>query len=1283
MHALTAQRLAAHCMLCRILLPRQVLAIRRGSQIYQKLWHDGLDSIFDFKSAWKTRKAQETAVEAVHVRWHAVQEEKYRKKNAKIQAYVDDDSSDDPQTEEMDGSKSSTQHERGEASMEDKQGFWDGSLRASTRCAMKSWHVLSTKIIQKSDELPMENATRQEDQSRPDYTPHWAKEPPRRVKSPGRRTVTADHQDLRRAYEKIDLLCKDRITSTRTQREVHDEHLNLSLSSVSRHQIQRSSYWSELSLQESLDLLQCADIVLEDTITDSTLADLSSHEPQSLENGGKRHESPLKRTESSKNLFLESDYRDEVEVRELSVKNALEVIVILHQHVLWKLPAVTQKTSKYWADKEKEKVFAQLQRRKSLEEQFNLGASSPLRQTLDSPERQTPSSTAGVTGEVHSSMLVRSPVPDEGFMIEAPMSLKRLQTSGRSISGDVSHEGRCVLFSDTMQSQGAGVGKAEAHGSPDSKSHAQSSNPPDMQAINELTQRAWHCRSRADEAFKIANEIDDMLNEFALRPARELAARLQSNAMVTGLASQSFRQEPSSSSKAEVLDVGTLETAELPQVMRLRESKISLRLRFPEMPLSYLSRDAFELNESIWIAALVTYSDVLRCRALSLLRRLTALRSRTKLQIALNASGSAQRDENYPMISEEDGMTGSHPDSLERRNMLQVREAATLQELEDFAVDSFRKTEFDLQLRTIEHEIVAKNKHVTQGAPEVQPHSAEASVATQSYLERILDTFTMGAWNKRLSLNPASLRLHRSALDYLLSTIPSEHNPMSSVPGQKPAVRKGRSNESMTEKERMRARGSVIAAPSLDEIDADPRKDSRACDLAHAVTDSPGQRNGKETAARLDGVDQKIEDADKETSMYVSRKHLSNKKFKATPPTSSASFGKRSFDKGSARAGRSRARFNVQEEDDRGQAQNHRWAHVTREALSTLGCLAVVLREQTNMAQIDAGALIASLEGMLKYALQAEARQGMAKDKASTEENSAAQPGRTGSFGRVLPSGQQDQDTNFVVLYIRVYCIINHILKDPARAPRLRVCGFVDIALLLLRRRNITWGLAEEIIVFLCGMTRIHGSRLLGGVSSRLLDHLHYDDFASDDDIGYADDDYEDRSIQAVTIMVEAIRMFGISPQHKKHGSQEGTANLSTAPTVIKNGETEQGGPPPGQPLEVKVKTISLRVVGEGFRFLSLLAAGEAEAMKSILEHDVLALSILALRAHKMLVQMILVATPLCLTILRADPRAMEACLRMQYHLLLVDLLGLHPDNALVIEASLTGLKVVFHYMPI
>jgi len=204
----------------------------------------------------------------------------------------------------------------------------------------------------------------------------------------------------------------------------------------------------------------------------------------------------------------------------------------------------------------------------------------------------------------------------------------------------------------------------------------------------------------------------------------------------------------------------------------------------------------------------------------------------------------------------------------------------------------------------------------------------------------------------------------------------------------------------------------------------------------------------------------------------------------------------------------------------------------------------------------------------------------------------------------------------------------------------------------------------------------------LGGVSSRLLDHLHYDDFASDDDIGYADDDYEDRSIQAVTIMVEAIRMFGISPQHKKHGSQEGTANLSTAPTVTKHGETEQGGPPPGQPLEVKVKTISLRVVGEGFRFLSLLAAGEAEAMKSILEHDVLALSILALRAHKMLVQMILVATPLCLTILRADPRAMEACLRMQYHLLLVDLLGLHPDNALVIEASLTGLKVLAFKAP-
>ena len=48
-----------------------------------------------------------------------------------------------------------------------------------------------------------------------------------------------------------------------------------------------------------------------------------------------------------------------------------------------------------------------------------------------------------------------------------------------------------------------------------------------------------------------------------------------------------------------------------------------------------LSRDAMKLNEKPLLAALSTYGDVLRSRALSLLRRLAALRSRMHLQATL------------------------------------------------------------------------------------------------------------------------------------------------------------------------------------------------------------------------------------------------------------------------------------------------------------------------------------------------------------------------------------------------------------------------------------------------------------------------------------------------------------------------------------------------------------------------------------------------------------------------------------------------------------------------
>jgi len=1276
---------------CFVWLVAQVLEIRRGSQIYQKLWHDGLDNIFDFKAAWKARKAQETAERAVQARLQMMQERVQNEKIAMIQAHMDDAGSDDSNAEKLDGNDCGARDERDKEFMEDEHVPWDEhsvsgahSLRISTCCAMKSWYKLSTRIIRKANEPPKENASPQQGPSKQYHTPHWAKNTPQPVKMPGRRTVTADHQDLRRAYEKIDVLCKERIAVARNQREICSQRCNFSLSSPPNHLIERSSYWNELTLQESLDLLQCADIVLEDTITDPALADLSSREPQPLENQAQRRVMPvpLVSKTSAKNLFLESDYIEEVLLRELSIKNALEVIIVLHEHILWKLPAVTQKTSKYVADKEKQKRLQQLLRRKTLEEQIASGDFSPERQTADTRSRRAPPTVC---------------IPDGDST--APTTVKSPQNS-RSISS----QERPVLFSDTIeQAQDSGFlkeeidrdsdPKSEVNGSTDSKSPLRRNNAPDTHAINDLIHRALHCRSDVDEAVKIANEIDHVLNEFAIRTASALAARLMRNsALDTGLATQSFRQNPplnaqtSAGSVVHVMDEKA--RAEFTELTRMREAKISLRLRFPELPLTCLNKDAFELNENTLIAALVTYSDVLRCRALSVLRRLSALRSRMKLQTELNASESSAED--CQLIPEVDGMPSRHP-SLERRTMLLARESATLQELEDFAVDSFRKTEVALQLKTIEHEIVSKHWPKGQGVPVVQPLHTQASATTASYLDRILDTFTMTWWSKRRSINRDSLRLHQSVLDYLFSTIPSHP---SSVSVKKCAAGRRRTFQSITDEERMLAAGSVaFASSSLGVTGADASTESRVRELVHVSNDASGQGEGQETARKRDVVDQKI--LDDEKRIPVGANHQNRQGLKSVLPTSYASLGtcsnsacsiNREIDekswqqssRGSMRLSSSRARFNVQEKEEEGQMQHDlRWAQVTQKALTALGCLAVVLGEQKNLEQTDIRTLVASLEGMLKSTLQAETQLVMAEGKANEKGGNEAHADKADNSAHALrPSNCQI--TNFMIVYIRVYCIVNHIIKDTAQAPRLRVCGFVDVALLLLRRRNITWGLTEEIIVFLCGMTRVHGSRLLGGAPSCLLDHLHCHDVALNDDICYADDDYKDMSKEAVPIIVQAIRIFGIvQGQHKKHGSD--AAIMRMAPTGPHHDDMSKRVPSAVQP-EVEVKTMSLRTVGEGFRLLTLLAAGEADVVTNMIEHDVLALLILAMRANMMRVQLLLVASTLCLDLVRADSRAMEACLRLHYHLLLVDLLAVHPENKLVIHASLSGLKVLFFH---
>lgn len=222
----------------------------------------------------------------------------------------------------------------------------------------------------------------------------------------------------------------------------------------------------------------------------------------------------------------------------------------------------------------------------------------------------------------------------------------------------------------------------------------------------------------------------------------------------------------------------------------LREATLLLRLRFCDLPLTHVSHDAMLLNESPNLAALVTYSDVLRARALSLLRRLAALRSRISLQMQLNQVEAQAHAFVNMDHSADTGDNADNGDVLQsslqhqqqhRMAFLNQRANATLQELEDFAVDAFRKTDVALQLKTIEHEILsaahAASFHADSNS-NAHEHAGRAGSRTALYLDRISDAFVMCAWDQRFALPIEALRIHKVCIESLVNTLPkSPHAP--------------------------------------------------------------------------------------------------------------------------------------------------------------------------------------------------------------------------------------------------------------------------------------------------------------------------------------------------------------------------------------------------------------------------------------------------------------------------------------------------------------------------
>jgi hypothetical protein len=321
---------------------RHVLSIRSGTRPYLRLWHDGLDGIFDFKSAWVQRRREEVRREEEAARRLA--EEARRK--ARRRGHLGEDSDD---ADEMSEVPDANTHGEGQAAVHglgnvgSQQALSDrSSCRVTARCAMKSWQFFAMGVKRRLLEASVTRA-------KPAPNAARTLAPTQPVDKPAVAKMDRDQQDLERAYGKVDAFCKQRIRSARRPKGSDQEGNGRFTADTSR--------WSEATLEETLDLLRCAELMLEDTITNDMLADLFSHDPSESESVLRSAKvAPGKESSSKKkNLFLESDYRDEVEWRELAARNALEVIITLHQHVLWKLPLVTKKTSQHLAEKHEQK----------------------------------------------------------------------------------------------------------------------------------------------------------------------------------------------------------------------------------------------------------------------------------------------------------------------------------------------------------------------------------------------------------------------------------------------------------------------------------------------------------------------------------------------------------------------------------------------------------------------------------------------------------------------------------------------------------------------------------------------------------------------------------------------------------------------------------------------------------------------------------------------------------------------------------------------------------------
>jgi hypothetical protein len=545
---------------------RQVLEIRAGTQPYLKLWHSALDGVFDFKSAWVTRKQDEAKKEDERkVNAEVLQKTANRNAANRQPKYLNDDRAESPTDSEEEAGALPEKSGSKADNVNETEGQ-NGGMLATLRSAMVSWEVFCMRLLE-SVQTQSNTPKHPQKHSRPLSLMQNSS-----ISSHRRNMVGVDDKDFGRAHAKVKDFCEQRNQESRRLLKLMkhpqlfrsgslDKLLNCPSSSEGQLTSLVPGHWSALTLEDTLDMLQCAELVLEDSITDPMLCVLSSHEPPAeTDSFGER---ALKR---SANLFLETDYKDVVHARQMATRDALQVITTLHQHILWKLPTPSKENSKhvtqmeYWnwnetCEHATDETHTGRRRAKSMEELI-------LKAWQCGSEGQQAYEIANAIDDLLNYLAIKQTEEEE----------ERKENKEEPRKDEV--RGKVQDTEDTKKVASSGS-SVDGHLKRRSVVH-----------------RNKILVARKDELQGEMRTSQASMNAPAPKPLEGGESAASQKGKLEGGGSPASQKGKHNEDDTELVSL---------EFGLLRESKMSLLLRFPDMHMTILSRDALHLNEDIQV----------------------------------------------------------------------------------------------------------------------------------------------------------------------------------------------------------------------------------------------------------------------------------------------------------------------------------------------------------------------------------------------------------------------------------------------------------------------------------------------------------------------------------------------------------------------------------------------------------------------------------------------------------------------------------------------------------